>query len=122
MPYPRTLIAHFLTRQSMYNDFSQGFVWFSCFHFTKSLKTYAREICKISKYLVIEKNIVSIFCESKAFRSSRIWIWVLYSKLTKFIQKIYPNSRMLRIFTVCKSEFCRLCQYYNLQNSLLHTV
>ena len=24
--------------------------------------------------------------------------------------------------TVCKSEFCRLCRYYNLQNSLLHTV
>ena len=50
-------------------------------------------------HLVITKNIVSIFSVSKAFRSM---FWVLfvrkYSKLTKFIHKIDPNSRMPRIF------------------------
>ena len=50
-------------------------------------------------YLVIAKNIVSISSENKVVGSM---FWVLfvrkYSKLTKSIQKINPNSRMPRIF------------------------
>ena len=49
-------------------------------------------------YLVIAKNIVSISSENKVVGSM---FWVLfvrkYSKLTKLIQKIDPNSRMPRI-------------------------
>ena len=32
------------------------------------------------------------------------------------------NVHVLRGNTVCSSDFCRLCQYCNLQKSLVHTV
>ena len=52
-------------------------------------------------HLVVRKNLISNIFESKPF-SSMFWVLYLldrkYFKLTKFIQKIDPNSRMLRIF------------------------
>ena len=68
-------------------------------------------------HLVIAKNIVSIFSESKAFRSMCLVLSVRkYSKLTKFIQKIEPNSRMPRIFmdSIDKSAFYSICVFLHI--------
>ena len=60
-------------------------------------------------HLVVPKPLVLNISESKPLISHPAWFWihlgVKYSRLTKFIQKMDPNARMLKIFSDLKQNF-----------------